>query len=99
MAAVYQKKGIDKDSMTDEEYDAFVKSSMPRDYDDMKAEFEDFKKGVEKIAEESGVKIVSKKDLDKYPGMYAISLRDALEGKEPEKVDVKKGTTNHKCDG
>ena len=84
---------------SDEEYDAFVKLSMPRDYDDMKAEFEDFKKGVEKIAEESGVKIVSKKDLDKYPGMYAISLRDALEGKEPEKIDGKKGTTNHKCDG
>ena len=99
MAAVYQKKGIDKDSMTNEEYDEFLKSSMPRDYDDMKAEFEEFKKGVEKIAEESGVKIVSKKDLDKYPGMYAISLRDALEGKEPEKIDGKKGTTNHKCDG
>lgn len=45
------------------------------------------------------MKIVSKKDLDKYPGMYAIRLRDSLEGKEPEKVDVKKGTTNHKCDG
>ena len=45
------------------------------------------------------MKIVSKKDLDKYPGMYAISLRDSLEGKEPEKVDGKKGTTNHKCDG
>ena len=29
MAAVYQKKGIDKDSMTDEEYDAFVKSTKP----------------------------------------------------------------------
>ena len=72
---------------------------MPRDYDQMKAEFEEFKKGVEKIAEESGVKIVSKKDLDKYPGMHAISLRDALEGKEPEKVDGKKGTSNHKCDG
>lgn len=99
MAAVYQKKGIDKDSMTNEEYDEFLKSSMPRDYDDMKAEFEEFKKGVEKIAEESGVKIVSKKDLDKHPGMYAISLRDALEGKEPEKIDGKKGTTNHKCDG
>ena len=78
MAAVYQKKGIDKDSMTNEEYDEFLKSSMPRDYDDMKAEFEEFKKGVEKNAEENGVKIVSKKDLDKYPGMYAISLRDAL---------------------
>lgn len=35
--------------MTDEEYDAFVKSSMPRDYDQMKAEFEEFKKGVEKM--------------------------------------------------
>ena len=99
MAAVYQKKGIDKDNMTNEEYEEFLKSSMPRDYDDMKAEFEEFKKGVEKIDEESGVKIVSKKDLDKYPGMYAVSLRDALEGKEPEKVDGKKGTTNHKCDG
>lgn len=45
------------------------------------------------------MKIVSKKDLDKYPGMYAISLKDALEGKEPEKVGSTKGTTNHKCDG
>ena len=86
MTSVYQKKGIDEDSMTNEEYDEFLKSSMPRDYDDMKAEFEAFKSGVEKAAEESGVKIVSKKDLDKYPGVYAISLRDALEGKETEKV-------------
>ena len=45
------------------------------------------------------MKIVSKKDLDKYAGMYAISLRDALEGKESEKVDGKKGTSNFKCDG
>ena len=36
------------------------------------------------------MKIVSKKDLDKHPGMYAISLRDVLEGKKPEKVDGKK---------
>lgn len=34
-----------------------------------------------------------KKDLDKYPGMYAVSLKDALEGKEPEKVE---DTTSHK---
>lgn len=89
MAAVYQKKGIDEDSMTNEEYDEFIKSSMPRDYDDMKAELEEFKSNVEKAAEESGVKIVSKKDLDKYPGMYAVSLRDALEEKKPEKVEDK----------
>ena len=87
MAAVYQKKGIDEDSMTNEEFEEFPKSSMPRDYDEMKAEFEAFKSSVEKAAEESSVKIVSKKDLDKYPGVYAISLRDALEGKEPEKVE------------
>ena len=49
MAAVYQKKGIDKDSMTNEEYDEFLKSSMPRDYDQMKAEFEEFKKVLKKL--------------------------------------------------
>lgn len=86
MAIVYREKGIDTDGMTDEEYYEFVKSSMPRDYDEMKAEFEAFKNNVEKAAAESGVKIVSKNDLDKYPGMYAVSLRDALEGKVPERI-------------
>ena len=35
MAAVYQKKGIDEDSMTNEEFEEFLKSSMPRDCDQM----------------------------------------------------------------
>lgn len=92
---VYKTKNIDLDELSEEEYDEFIKSSMPFDYDDMKEEFRQFKETVEHIAEETGVKIVNKKDLDNYPGMYGISIRDAIEGKnikrtEELKVDEKK---------
>lgn len=87
MDMVYQTKGIDESKMSDEEYDEFVKSSDPRAYQEMKEEFQVFKKFVEKIAEENGVKIVSQKDLDQYPGQYAISLKEILEGKEIQKTE------------
>lgn len=86
MDTVYTKKGIDESQMSDEEFDEFYKSSDPRGYAEFQKEFQEFKDALEKIAEESGVKIVSKKDLDKYPGQYGISLRDILEGKEPEEI-------------
>ena len=37
------------------------------------------------MADKYGVKIARKKDLDKYPDMYGISLKEMLEGKEPVK--------------
>ena len=85
VSLVYLKKGIDVDNLNHEELDEFIKSSMPRDYEDMKAQFEEFKSEVQKIAEEHGCKVIHKDELKKYPGMYSISLKDALEGKEPRK--------------
>ena len=85
VSLVYSKKGIDVDNLNHEELDEFIKSSMPRDYEDMKAQFEEFKSEVQKIAEEHGCKVIHKDELKKYPGMYSISLKDALEGKEPRK--------------
>ena len=87
MDTVYAKKGIDESQMSDEELDEFYKSSDPRGYAEFQKEFQAFKDALEQIAEESGVKIVSKKDLDKYPGQYGISLKDALEGKKPKKME------------
>lgn len=78
MDTVYQTKGINESEMTDEEYDEFIKSSDPRVYQEMQEEFQAFKKSIEKMAEENGVKIVGRKDLEKYPGQYGISLKDAL---------------------
>lgn len=86
MDMVYQTKGIDDSKMTNEEYDEFLKSSDPRAYQEMQEEFQAFKTSIEKMAEENGVKIVSKKDLNKYPEHYAISLKDMFEGKEIKKT-------------
>lgn len=77
---VYKTKKIDIDDLSEEEYDEFIKSSMPFDYNEMNDEFKQFKETVEHIAEETGARIVHKKDVDKCPGMYGISLRDAIEG-------------------
>jgi hypothetical protein len=82
MDFVYAAKNIDIDAMTDDEYDAFIDSADPQMHEQMKAEVQAFKDEVEKIVEESGAKIVSRADMDKYPGYYGISLRDILEGKE-----------------
>ncbi len=87
---VYAQKGIDESQMSDEEFDEFYKSADPKGYAEFKEEFQAFKDTLEKMAEENGAKIVSKKDLDKYPGQYGISLRELLEGKEPEKIDDNK---------
>lgn len=75
MDTVYETKGIDESQMSDEEYDEFLKSSDPKLYEEIQQELKEFKTEIEKIAAESGVKIVSKKDLDKYPGQYGISLK------------------------
>ena len=95
---VYQEKGINPDAMSDEEYDEFMKETMSEeDYNDIIQDAEQFKKEFEEFAKKKGIKIVSKEELNseegkkKYAGMYGISLKDALEGKEPEKFrdDIK----------
>lgn len=62
MNVVYETKGIDYSKMSDEEYDEFLKSAMPQDYDEMKKEFEQFKDLIKKSADEAGVEIVHKSD-------------------------------------
>lgn len=92
MDLVYQEKGIDPDSMSNKEYDEFMKETMSEeDYADFTQGAEQFKKEFEEYAKKKGIKLVSKEELNseegkkKYAGMYGFSLRDALEGKEPEK--------------
>ena len=87
MDMVYQIKGVDLSEMTNEEYDDFLKSSDPKEYQRMQEEIQAFHKNMEKLAQENGVKIVSRKDLKKYPGEYGISLKDLFEGKEIQKTD------------
>lgn len=87
---VYAQKGIDESKMSDEEFDEFYKSADPKGYTEYKEKFQVFKDALERIAEENGAKIVSKKDLNKYAGQYGISLREVLEGKEPEKIEDNK---------
>lgn len=62
-----------------------MKTSMPREYEQMKQETDTFKKMVQKAADKYGVKIVHKSELERYPNMYGVSLKEALEGKEPIK--------------
>lgn len=82
---VYREKGIDDTKMSDEEFEEFLKTSMPREYEQMKQEADTFKKMVQKAADKYGVKIVHKSELERYPNMYGVSLKEALEGKEPIK--------------
>lgn len=84
---VYETRGIDESKMSNEEFEEFLRSAAPGDAQEIQEAFQEFKKRMEKIADESGVKIVSRKDLEKYPGMYGISLRDVLEGGEIKKTD------------
>lgn len=85
MDLVYREKGIDDTKMSDEEFEKFLKSSMPREYEQMKQESEDFKEMVQKAVDKYGVKVVHKSEIDQYPDMYGVSLKEALEGKEPVK--------------
>lgn len=85
MDLIYHEKNIDKEEMSDGEFEEFLKSSMPKEYAQMKKEEEIIKEKIEEIAKESGVKIVHKDEIDKYPDMYGMTLREALEGKEPVK--------------
>ena len=94
MDLVYHEKGIDTDSMSDEEYDDFLKKTMSKeDYEDLVHGAKEFKKQFEEYARKKGIEVVSKeefeKDREKYEGMYGFSLKDAIEGKEPEKVEKK----------
>ena len=86
MQLVYTEKGIDVDSFEDDEFDDFMKSSVPQTYNEIKDEFEQFKAMLEKIAEQEGVRIIRKDELDEYPGEYAVSLGDIVSKK---KVDIK----------
>lgn len=85
MDLVYREKGIDDTKMSDEEFEKFLKSSMPREYEQMKQESEAFKEMVQKAVDKYGVKVVHKSEIDQYPDMYGVSLKEALEGKEPVK--------------
>ena len=80
---VYKVKHIDTERISDEEYDEFLKSSMPQDYERMQKETKAFDAMLHEWAEKHGVKIVHKKDLADYPDMYGLSLKEAFEGKEP----------------
>ena len=88
MDFVYQEKGIHEDRMSDEEFEEFLKSSMPREYEQMKQERDSFEEMLKKTADECGVKIVHKSELDQYPDMYGMSLKeifDELKAKNHEK--------------
>lgn len=78
MDLVYQVKDIDPNKMTDEEYDAFLKSVMPREYEQMEQEKEVLEETLKKAAENMGVKIVNKSDIDKYLGMHIDNLRKSI---------------------
>ena len=80
MDMVYEVKNIDFDNMSDEEYEEFLHSSDPEMYQELQNEFQLFKKSLETSAAKNGVKIVSKKDIHKYPGQYQISLGEILRG-------------------
>ena len=76
--------------MSDEEFEEFLKSSMPREYEKMKEEKDTFEGMVRMVADECGAKVVHKSEADKYPDMYGVSLKEALEGKEPVKIKDRK---------
>lgn len=85
MDFVYREKGIDESKMSNEEFEEFLKSSMPKEYEQMKHESEEFKEMLQKVADENDLKIVHKSEIDQYPDMYGISVKEMLEGKEPVK--------------
>ncbi len=85
MDFVYQEKGIHEDRMSDEEFEEFLKSSMPREYEQMKQERDAFEEMLKKTADECGVKIVHRSELDQYPDMYGMSLKEIFEEIKAEK--------------
>ena len=87
---IYNEKNIDDTKMSDEEFEEFLKSSMPREYEKMKEEKDTFEGMVRMVADECGAKVVHKSEADKYPDMYGVSLKEALEGKEPVKIKDRK---------
>lgn len=68
-----------------EEFEEFLKTSMPREYQQMKQEADVFKNMIQKSADKYGVKIVHKSELERYPDMYGVSLKEMMEGKAPIK--------------
>lgn len=82
---VYATKNIDIYDMTGVEYDEFLKSAAPKVYEKLEDESENFCKEFEKVCKEHKVKVVRKSDIDKYPEMYGITLREILNGQEPVK--------------
>ena len=64
MDFVYQEKGIHEDRMSGEEFEEFLKSSMPREYEQMKQERDAFEEMLKKTADECGVKIVRKSERE-----------------------------------
>lgn len=72
-------KGIHEDRMSDEEFEEFLKSSMPREYEQMKQERDAFEEMLKKTADECGVKIVHRSELDQYPDMYGMSLKEIFD--------------------
>lgn len=68
-----------------EEFEEFLKTSMPREYQQVKHEANVFKNMIQKPADKYGVKIVHKSELARYPDMYGVSLKEMMEGKDPIK--------------
>lgn len=85
MDFVYREKGIDESKMSNEEFEEFLKSSMPKEYEQMKRESEEFKEMIQKYANEKGIKVVPKSEINQFPDMYGISIKEMLEGKVPIK--------------
>ena len=84
MSMVYAKKGINPDEMSNEEYDEFVRSADPKAYEEIQAEFDEFKSFIKTMTEKEGLKLVPKSELKNHPGEYAVSLKDILMQDNPE---------------
>ena len=91
MGLVYCEKDIDERKMSNEEFERFLKSSMPKEYEQMKRGSEEFKEMLQKIADENGLRIVHKSEIDKYPDMYGVSVKEMLQCKEPKRGRMKDG--------
>ena len=85
---VYFEKEINPDAMTDEEYDKFYADIASEDYKETKKHIREMDADIKAFAKKYGFKVVHKKDIaenpENYRGMYGISIKDLLEGKEPD---------------
>ena len=85
---VYTEKDFDPDDLTDEEYEEFYKENDPEGFEADKQDLAVFEERIKEMCKEHGVQLVHKKEMEGHPedyeGMYAISLKDALEGREPK---------------